>query len=104
MSDTYDLRAPRCPPGGDRDDMMEARYRAGQTLAEIAEYYGLSMQRVHGILRKRGVPRTARPSRRSVLEAEIARLQSLLRTESHQKSHHGSGEQNSPAPTSDARP
>jgi transposase-like protein len=63
----------------ERNREMELRYRNGDTLAEIAREYGVTMQRVQQILRKRGVPRTARPSRVSVLQGEIVRLRTQLR-------------------------
>lgn len=42
-------------PTSARNSDMELRYRAGQTLSQIAAQEGISRERVRQILRKRGV-------------------------------------------------
>lgn len=44
------------PKGPFREDVMARRYRAGKTLQQIGDEFGLSRERVRQILRQHGVP------------------------------------------------
>jgi transcriptional regulator with XRE-family HTH domain len=59
-----------------RAEGMSARYEAGETLAAIAAYYGLTRERVRQILRKHGGPtadaaRRARAGARAAADAQV---------------------------------
>ena len=60
----------------ERNALIEAAYRSGDTLATIGRREGLSEERVRQILKSRGVTRGDRP--RPDTDAELRRLRALI--------------------------